>query len=345
MPLPSAKQTRNPILVTGTAGFIGFHLARRLLDDGHQVIGIDAMTPYYDVRLKRDRNAILEKLDGFEFHEFDLQDYEQLVTLMNSVKPAVVVHLAAQAGVRYSIESPRTYINSNIVGTFNVLEACRVRPPKHAMIASTSSVYGNGRDIPFRETAETSKPTSLYAATKKSTEVIAYSYANLFGLPITVFRFFSVYGPWGRPDMALFKFTAAILEGREIEIFGHGQMTRDFTYIDDLVDGILGLMRQPLEVEDRARDGGNGNDLAVPFRVVNIGAAQPIGLEDFVSAIEVALGCKARREYLPMQLGDVRRTYADTELLHSLVGPTRSTPIEIGVQAFVQWYKTYHKRD
>jgi UDP-glucuronate 4-epimerase len=301
------------------------------------------MTPYYDVRLKRDRNAILSKMDAFSFHEFDLQDFDRLTRLFETVKPKLVIHLAGQAGVRYSIENPRSYIDANIVGSFNVLEACRRFPPQHTMIASTSSVYGDGEAAPFKESAETSKPRSLYAATKKAAEVMAYSYSSLFGLPITAFRFFTVYGPWGRPDMALFKFTAAILEGREIEIFGHGQMSRDFTYIDDLVEGILGLLEHPPATPSSAGDSDEGAGSLPPFRAVNIGAAQPIGIEDFVSVIEKVLGRTARRKYLPMQLGDVRRTYANTDLLRSIVGPSQSTSLDVGVRAFLEWYTKHWK--
>ena len=304
----SAKEN---VLVTGAAGFIGFHVARRLLKLSCNVIGVDGLTPYYDVSLKRERIGILEKRAGFQFHEFMLEDQQRLLALMQATRPVTVVHLAAQAGVRYSIENPRAYINSNIFGTFNVLEACRAAPPAHILIASTSSVYGDSNKVPFREDAETSQPLSLYAATKKSAEVIAYSYSHLYGLPTTAFRFFTVYGPWGRPDMALFLFTAAILENREIEIYGDGQMLRDFTYIDDLVDGILGLIDQPPPLLGAAAN--------APFRVVNIGSARAVGLEQFIEAIEKVVGRKARRKYLPMQLGDVRETWADTELLRWLV--------------------------
>lgn len=335
---------KGPILITGAAGFIGFHVARQLLEQGHHVVGIDGMTPYYDVKLKRDRLAILAENPSFIFREFMLEDRARLADLIGSSHSETVIHLAAQAGVRYSLENPGAYVDSNIVGTFNLLEACRLAPSAHLLIASTSSVYGNGRDLPYRETSQSSEPLSLYAATKKATEVMAHAYAHLHGLPTTAFRFFTVYGPWGRPDMALFKFTAAILEDREIEIYGHGEMSRDFTYIDDLVGGIVGLVDRPPPPPGEAESGAStAESPSAAFRIVNIGAAQPIGLEEFVTTLEDVLGRKARRKYLPMQPGDVRRTYADTGVLRSLVALPAPTPIKTGIEAFVRWYKDYYK--
>jgi UDP-glucuronate 4-epimerase len=323
-----------PVFITGTAGFIGFHLARRLLAEGRDVIGLDGMSAYYDVTLKRDRLAILARSGRYTHHEFMLEDADRLMELVAAARPAVVVHLAAQAGVRYSIENPRIYIQSNVVGTFNLLEACREHPPAHLLIASTSSVYGDGDNVPYSEGSESARPLSLYAATKKSTEVMAHAYAHLHRLPTTVFRFFTVYGPWGRPDMALFKFTAAILAGREIEVYGYGEMSRDFTYIDDLVAGIAGLMPAP----PGSRPATPADSPAGPYRIVNIGASQPVGLEEFIAAIEKALGRKARRKYLPMQPADVRRTFAETAVLKSLVDMPPATSVETGVKAFTDWY-------
>jgi UDP-glucuronate 4-epimerase len=329
---------QSPVIVTGTAGFIGFHVARRLLDLGRSVIGIDGFTDYYDVGLKRARHAILGRQPGFEERIFMLEDDQAIRRLLDEARPEIVIHLAAQAGVRYSLDNPRAYVDSNIVGTFNVLEACRQTPPSHLVMASTSSVYGDGDVVPFTEHAESSRPVSLYAATKKATEVMAYSYSHLHGLPITALRFFTVYGPWGRPDMALFKFTDAILHDREIEVYGEGQMSRDFTFIDDLVDGIMGLLHQPPVSTPSAPNGRR----AVPFRAINIGASQPVGLDEFIAAIEAALGKTARRKLLPMQPGDVRRTWADVSQLRSLVGGLEPTPLADGVWAFVDWYRDFY---
>ncbi|CAN5336079.1 NAD-dependent epimerase [soil metagenome] len=331
-----------PILVTGTAGFIGFHVARRLLEQGHDVVGLDGFTSYYDVQLKHDRHAILSLMPRFRSEEFMLEDSARLGDLVQALRPAIVIHLAAQAGVRYSIENPRAYVDSNIVGTFNLLEACRATPPAHLLIASTSSVYGNAPAVPFKETSESSQPVSLYAATKKATEVLAHSYAQLYGLPITAFRFFTVYGPWGRPDMALFKFTDAILADREIEVYGEGKMSRDFTFIDDLVAGIVGLIGRPPPAASAMGKRSDATSPVAPFRVVNIGASRPVGLEDFIAAIETALGRKARRRLLPMQPGDVQRTYADVTELRSLVDMPPPTPLAEGVGAFVEWYRDYY---
>jgi UDP-glucuronate 4-epimerase len=351
---PAGGLAGRKLLVTGAAGFIGYHVAERLLGLGAAVVGLDGMTPYYDVRLKRDRLARLLDRPGFSFHEFMLEDADRVMRLIEDAKPDIVIHLAAQAGVRAGLETPRAFVNSNVVGTFNLLEACRETPPAHLLIASTSSVYGDGGEGPSRETDETSRPLSLYAATKKSTEVIAHAYSHLHGLPTTAFRFFTVYGPWGRPDMALFKFTAAILEGRAIEIYGEGRMQRDFTYVDDLVAGILGLvgLPPPAPVAEHAGKPGRsaadtiaaepGLSPSAPFRVVNIGASQPVGLEDFIAAIEAALGMAAKRTYLAMQPGDVRRTHADTSALRALVPMPPSTPVGEGVRAFVAWYRGYY---
>jgi UDP-glucuronate 4-epimerase len=329
-------------LITGAAGFIGFHVARRLLKEGHTVVGLDGMTTYYDVGLKRDRLAILAAMPGFTHHKMMLEERERITRLVADTAPAIVIHLAAQAGVRYSLENPRAYIDSNVVGTFNLLEACRQNPPQHLLIASTSSVYGDGKTVPYSETSESSQPLSLYAATKKAAEVIAHSYAHLHHLPTTVFRFFTVYGPWGRPDMALFLFTAAILEGHEIEVFGHGDMSRDFTYIDDLVTGVTGLALLPPPAPDDGLQGKLSASPVAPFRIVNIGASRPVGLNQFIDALEEALGKKARRRYVAMKPGDVRRTYAETDALRALVDMPPPTPVDVGVKTFVRWYREHY---
>jgi UDP-glucuronate 4-epimerase len=320
-------------LITGTAGFIGFHLAQRLLADGHAVTGIDGITPYYDQALKRARLARLAGSAQFTPHELMLEQAGPLAEIVAAAAPEIVVHLAAQAGVRYSIENPRAYIDSNITGTFNLLEALRARPCRHLLAASTSSVYGANKQQPFEESHPTDQPLSLYAATKKATEAIAFSYAHLFHLPTTMMRLFTVYGPWGRPDMALFKFTKSIIAGTPIEVYGAGKMTRDFTYVDDVVEAISRLAGRAPEA-----DGAK-----VPYRVVNIGCGQPVGLEDFIARIETALGRKAIRRDLPMQQGDVPATWASADLLAQLTGFRPATPLSVGVPAFVEWYRAYHR--
>ncbi len=324
------------ILITGTAGFIGFHLARRLLADGHAVTGLDAITPYYDQTLKRRRHDMLSAEKGFAAHEFRLEESERLAALVESAVPEIVVHLAAQAGVRYSAENPRSYIESNIVGTFNLLEALRKHSCRHLLLASTSSVYGASERLPFEESQPADRPLSLYAATKIATESLAHSYSHNANLPTTVVRFFTVYGPWGRPDMALFKFTRNILVGEPIEVFGHGRMTRDFTYVDDVVEAVRRLF--PLVPE---RAGLSGSPVA-PYRVVNVGGGQPIGLEDFIATIEGAVGRKAIRRYLPHQPGNSPATEASAAVLESLVAFRPQTSIAQGVGAFVAWYRDYY---
>jgi len=316
-------------LVTGTAGFIGFHLAQRLLADGHTVLGIDGFTPYYDPKLKRRRHQELARSSGFVGREAQLEDANALTGLVAEANADVVFHLAAQAGVRYSAENPRAYIEANIVGTFNLLEALRQHPPRHLLIASTSSVYGASRQQPFEETQNTDHPVSLYAATKKATETIAFSYAHLDGPPMTVMRFFTVYGPWGRPDMALFKFTRNIIAGEPIDVYGAGKQTRDFTYVGDVVEAVVRLAAHPPE----------GNP---PYRVVNVGGGRPVGLDDFIAVIEEVLGRKAQRRELPMQPGDVPATWASTALLEKITGFRPAVPLSDGVRAFVAWYREYY---
>lgn len=326
-------------LITGTAGFIGFHLARRLLAEGHFVTGLDGMTPYYDVRLKERRHEILSRSNGFRPVIGMLQDDDVLDRAMEAGEPEVIVHLAAQAGVRYSLENPKAYIDSNLVGAWNVLEVAKKAKVRHLLLASTSSVYGANETVPFAETDRADEPMTLYAATKKSVELMGHSYAHLYGIPTTAFRFFTVYGPWGRPDMALFKFVDAILNGRPIDIYGEGRMRRDFTYIDDLIEGIVRLIGVVPGEENRV-EGIDTLSRQGPFRVINIGGGQPVELMRFVDTVEAATGRKAIRNMLPMQPGDVPQTYAASELLKALTGFTPSIPVEQGVQRFVDWYRT-----
>lgn len=323
--------------ITGTAGFIGFHLARRLLEDGHEVLGFDGMTPYYSLRLKEARNAGLAQFPAFRPVIGMLEDKSLLDKSVEDFKPDVLIHLAAQAGVRYSLENPKAYLDSNLIGSWNILEIARNYGVGHLMLASTSSVYGANPDIPFRETDRADEPLTFYAASKKAMELMAHSYAHLYKVPITAFRFFTVYGPWGRPDMALFKFVKAIIEDREIEIYGEGKMSRDFTYIDDLVNSIIDLSKV-YPGEDNRVAGIDTLSHQAPFRVVNIGGGQPSGLLDFVETIERIMGKSAKRKMLPMQKGDVPRTFASPDLLVALTGRKPEIGLEEGVKAFVQWY-------
>ena len=323
--------------ITGTAGFIGFHLARRLLQDGHEVMGFDGMTPYYSLRLKEARNAGLIQFPSFRFVQGMLEDGEALRQAASDFKPDVIVHLAAQAGVRYSLENPKAYLDSNLVGSWNILEIARENQVGHLMLASTSSVYGANDAIPFRETDKADEPLTFYAASKKAMEVMAHSYAHLHKIPTTAFRFFTVYGPWGRPDMALFKFVKAMIEDQEIEIYGEGKMSRDFTYIDDLVDSIVDLSAVAPAESNRV-PGIDTLSAQGPFRTVNVGGGQPAGLLDFVDVVEKAMGKPAKRKMLPMQKGDVPRTFASPDLLVALTGSKPETGLEDGVRSFVGWY-------
>lgn len=328
------------IFVTGTAGFIGFHLARRLLADGHTVTGYDGVTDYYDPALKRGRLALLGEYEEFVPIEGMLEDAQTLDEAVTSSGAEIVVHLAAQAGVRYSLEAPQSYIQSNVVGTANLLETLRRHKPRHLVFASTSSVYGGNTKFPFAETDRADGPVSLYAATKKSGEAMVHSYAHLFGIPSTCLRFFTVYGPWGRPDMAPIKFASAILEGRPIDVYGHGMMRRDFTYVDDLIDVIARIMKLPPEL---GRPVAHDSLSAVaPFRVVNIAGGHQTELMDFIRTIEKAIGRKAELNLLPMQPGDVVATHSDTSLLRELIGQVPETSVEIGVGRFVEWYKSHY---
>ena len=323
--------------ITGTAGFIGFHLARRLLQDGHEVLGFDGMTPYYSLKLKEARVAGLVQFPSFRPVEAMLEDRETLQAATREFKPDVIVHLAAQAGVRYSLENPKAYLDSNLIGSWNVLEAAREANVGPLLLASPSSVYGANPDIPFRETDKADEPLTFYAASKKAMEAMAHSYAHLYKIPTTAFRFFTVYGPWGRPDMALFKFVKAMIEDQEIEIYGEGKMSRDFTYIDDLVDSIVDLASIIPSEENRVA-GIDTLSHQGPFRIVNIGGGQPAGLMDFVETIEKIMGKPAKRKMLPMQQGDVPRTFASPDLLLALTGRKPEIGLNEGVGAFVEWY-------
>jgi UDP-glucuronate 4-epimerase len=331
------------VLITGAAGFIGFHTARRYLEAGHTVIGFDAFTEYYDPELKRRREEVLSGYSQFTSIHGELENFELLSGVIAAERPELVIHLAAQAGVRYSIDNPRAYLSANVQGTFNLLEALRHHPPRHLLLASTSSVYGGNTVFPFAETSRTAFPVSLYAATKSATEAISHSYAHLFEIPTTCFRFFTVYGPWGRPDMAMFKFVDRIRRGEAIDVYGNGEMSRDFTYIDDLVEGIVRLGDVVPTAGDFAAAAGVADSVSpvAAWRVVNIAGGQPIPLMRFISAIEASLGTEARKRMLPMQAGDVVDTFASPELLTALTGFVPATPIEQGVQAFVDWYLEY----
>jgi len=331
------------LLVTGSAGFIGFHLTRRLLADGHTVVGYDGMTPYYDVRLKQARLAILAAQPGFTPVTAMLEDAAALGRAADLAAPDVVVHLAAQAGVRYSLDNPRAYVDANLTGSWNVLDVARAVQPKHLVVASTSSVYGANQTVPFAETDRADEPLSLYAATKKGMEAMAHAYAHLHRLPTTMLRFFTVYGPWGRPDMALFRFVDAITAGRPIEVYGYGKPKRDFTYIDDLVEAIVRLIAIVPDEANRVVRPGVTDSLSpqAPFRVVNIAGGQPAVLDDLIAAVEAALGRQAQRTLLPMQPGDVPVTHASPALLEALTGFRPGTPIADGVKAFVAWYRDY----
>ncbi|MBI4045361.1 MAG: SDR family NAD(P)-dependent oxidoreductase, partial [Devosia nanyangense] len=329
--------------ITGGAGFIGYNLAKRMLADGWNVTSVDGMTNYYDPVLKRRRHDMLARSNSFKAHEIMLENVEGLAAAFAEAKPDVVVHLAAQAGVRYSLENPRAYIEANLVGTFNVMEMVREHKPEHFLLASTSSVYGANVDMPFGEVDRTEHPITLYAATKKATENMAHSYAHLWELPTTAFRFFTVYGPWGRPDMALFKFVRAMLAGQPIDVYGEGDMRRDFTYIDDLVEGIVRLIEVPPVVGKPVSGVADSLSPAAPHRVVNIGGGHPVGLMEFISTIERELGLPAIKNIMPMQPGDVRETYAKAELLEALTGYRPATPVDVGVKAFVEWYRSYYQ--
>ncbi|MBY6013471.1 GDP-mannose 4,6-dehydratase [Qipengyuania gaetbuli] len=332
-------------LVTGAAGFIGYFTCKRLLADGFRVVGIDSLSDYYDPQLKRRRQAELLQNAAFRIENEPIETPGLLMQSFADEKPDVVIHLAAQAGVRYSIENPRSYLESNLVGTFELLEAARAHPPQHMLLASTSSAYGANEEMPYRETMKTDHQMSFYAATKKANEAMAHSYAHLFDLPVTMFRFFTVYGPWGRPDMALFKFTKAMLNGDPIDVYNHGEMMRDFTYVEDLVEAIRRLIDAPPVRPENRDDIAEGDSLSpvAPWRVVNIGNSRPVQLGDMIAAVEDALGIEAKRNLMPMQPGDVPATWADAELLKSLTGYVPQTDIREGVRRFTAWYRDYYR--
>jgi UDP-glucuronate 4-epimerase len=332
------------ILLTGAAGFIGMTTALRLLARGDEVVGLDNLNDYYDVRLKQDRLARLQPHANFRFVKLDVADRPGMEALFAQERFDRVIHLAAQAGVRYSLKNPHSYIDSNIVGFMNVLEGCRHSGVQHLVYASSSSVYGGNTKMPFSEHDSVDHPVSMYAATKKANELMAHTYSHLFGLPTTGLRFFTVYGPWGRPDMALFLFTKAILEGRPIDVFNHGRMQRDFTYVDDIAEGVVRVLDRPATADPAyladAPDPGTSN---VPYRVFNIGNHNPVPLLDYIASIEDALGMKAEMNLLPLQDGDVPATYADVDALKCWVGFAPATDVRTGVGRFVEWYRTYYR--
>lgn len=335
--------SQRKILITGTAGFIGFHLAKLLLAEGFQVKGYDGMTDYYDVTLKQRRNAILLQHPNFYALEGMLEDQARFDAMADVFQPDVIVHLAAQAGVRYSLENPRAYLDSNVIGTFNVMEAARRLEVKHLLMASTSSVYGANTEMPFTETEKADTQLTIYAATKKANESMAHAYAHLWNLPTTMFRFFTVYGTWGRPDLALYKFVDAILDDRPIDIYNHGDMYRDFTYVDDLVRAIRLLIDAvPERPADSVVPTGDSLSPVAPFRIVNIGNSDKVRLLDFIDAIEDCLGKKAIRNYMPMQMGDVPATWADASLLQQLTGYRPQTDFRDGIARFVEWFREYY---
>ena len=331
-------------LVTGAAGFVGFFTCLKFLNSGWRVVGIDSMDDYYDVALKKQREDKLLKWPNYRSIHKVIEDPGFLLNLFREEKPEIVIHLAAQAGVRYSIENPRAYLQANIIGTFELLEAARAYPPEHMLLASTSSAYGANLQMPYHEKDKTDHQMSFYAATKKSTEAMAHSYSHLFNLPITMFRFFTVYGPWGRPDMALFKFTKAIFEGQPIDVYNNGKMKRDFTYVEDLVCAIYLLISAvPVRPSDSNIPSRDSLSPVAPFRIVNIGNSKAVKLTDFIVAIEKATGSHAKLNLMPMQAGDVPATWANVSLLKDLTGYTPQTTITEGVKAFVEWYTQHYK--
>ncbi len=339
MVMTMGKFNDRRILVTGAAGFIGFHTAEQLLQAGASVLGVDNFTPYYDVSLKERRTDILSQHPGYSLARISIGDRPALAAAWRDFAPDTVIHFAAQAGVRYSIEEPEPYIDTNITGTFNLLELARHHPVRHFLAASTSSVYGANTQMPFAETQRTQTPMSLYAATKGATELIGHSYSHLYGIPTTFFRFFTVYGPWGRPDMALFKFAKAMLSGDPIDVYNNGEMARDFTYIDDLVAALIALADV---VPGTTPVAGDTLSPVAPFRVVNIGGGKPTPLMDYIAALEAALGIEAKKNLLPMQPGDVLATEASPDLLRTLIGSVPTTSVVDGVRAFVDWYRSHH---
>ncbi|MEO2018431.1 MAG: NAD-dependent epimerase [Fuerstiella sp.] len=332
------------ILVTGAAGFIGFHTAKTLLDRGDEVVGLDIVNDYYQVSLKQDRLQQLEGRDGFQFAKVALEDRDAIAGVFDTHGFDSVIHLAAQAGVRYSLENPQAYVDANLVGFVNILEACRHNRIGHLTYASSSSVYGANKNKPFAVTDRVDHPVSLYAASKKANELMAHTYSHLFGLPTTGLRFFTVYGPWGRPDMAMWLFTKAILKGESINVFNHGKMRRDFTYVDDIVEGVI-RVNDNVPQANPDKDPLDDSTTAAPYKVYNIGNNQPVELMHMIEVLEKAIGRTANKIMMDMQPGDVPETFADIDALQRDVGFKPDTPIETGIERFVEWYKSYHQID
>ena len=332
------------IFITGSSGFIGFSVARYLLDKGHKVHGFDSLNSYYDVNLKKSRNNILKKYKNFSFTREILENEKSLKNCAIKFKPTIIIHLAAQAGVRFSLDKPKIYLNSNIIGTFNVIEISKLLKVKHLLIASSSSVYGANKNIPFKEIDKTETQLSIYASTKKATESLAHSYSSVWKLPITMMRFFTVYGPWGRPDMALFKFTKSIIKNKKIDVYNKGDMHRDFTYIDDVVKSVYSLINKKPKLKELIKYKNDSLSPVAPFRTVNIGNGNKIKLLDFINSLENELGKKAIYNFLPMQKGDLKTTLASTELLKNLTAFTPKTNHKVGVKKFVKWYLDYYSK-
>ena len=330
------------LFITGSSGFIGFHLSKKLLDKGHSVHGFDSMNDYYDIKLKKARYQLLNKYKKFSFTKSKLENQKKLSNSVLKFKPKVIIHLAAQAGVRYSIENPRVYLDSNIIGTYNVIELSKKIKVKHLIIASSSSVYGANTKIPFKEIDKTETQLSIYASTKKSTESIAHSCSSLWKVPITMLRFFTVYGPWGRPDMAYYKFTKKILAGRKIDIYNRGKMYRDFTYIDDVVNGVTSLINKVPNLNQLGKIKNDSLSPVAPFRILNIGNTHKVYLLDFINELEKKLGIKAIRNYMSMQKGDVKLTLSDTTLLKNFTGYNPKTNYKVGIKKFLEWYLSYN---
>ena len=331
------------IFLTGSSGFMGFHLSKKLLDKGHKVHGFDSMNNYYDIQLKKARYKILNKYKKFSFTKGKLENKKILSNSILKFKPKIIIHLAAQAGVRYSIKKPRVYLDSNITGTYNIIELSKKINVKHLLIASSSSVYGANKKLPFKEIDKTETQLSIYAATKKSTESIAHSYSNIWKIPITMLRFFTVYGPWGRPDMALFKFTKGIINKKKIDIYNRGKMYRDFTYIDDIVDCIYKLINKAPNLKQLGKIKNDSLSPVAQFRILNIGNTNKVYLLDFINALEKEIGIKAIRNYMPMQKGDVKMTLSDTSLLKKITGYKPKTKYRLGIKRFLKWYLNYYK--
>ena len=330
------------IFVTGSSGFIGFHLSKKLLNNGHKVYGFDSMNNYYDIKLKRDRLKILKNYKNFSFTRGNIENYKILNKTLLNFKPPIIIHLAAQAGVRYSIDNPDVYLNSNIQGTFNLIKIANKFKIKHLIVGSSSSVYGANKKIPFKEIDKTDHQVSIYAATKKSTESLAHAYSSLWKLPITMLRFFTVYGPWGRPDMAYFKFTKKILDGKKIDIYNKGKMYRDYTYVDDIVDGIVKLLNKVPLLNSKKKFKNDSLSPVAPFRILNIGNTKKIYLLDFINTLEKELNKKIKKNYLPMQKGDVHSTLSNSSLLKRVTGYNPKTNYQTGIKKFINWYLNYY---